>query len=73
MACLSCTDQCLLLQLWSGSVEDEHWLDVVVEQFTDAVEENYQVSIGNWLSMAIAKTLHCLVQPDANIYTSLYM
>jgi hypothetical protein len=57
-----------LLQLWSGTIKHEHWLDVIVEQLTDAVEEHNQVSIRDRLSTAITDTLHRLVQPDAHIY-----
>ena len=61
------THKCLFLQLWSGAIEHEHRLDVVIEQLADAIEEHDQVSIRDRLPTAITKSLHSLVQPNTHI------
>ena len=50
-----------------GSVEDKDWLDSVVEELADAVEEHHQVGVGQRVSVLGAHALHCLVQPNADV------
>ena len=59
--------QRLLFEEGCGSVEHEDRFDPVVQQLTDAVEQQDQVSIWDGLSMPRTHALHCLIQPYADV------
>ena len=61
------SDQGLLLECWCSSIEDEHRLDVVVEQFAYAGEQEGQMCPGHCLSLPVPRPPHRLVQPQAHI------
>ena len=47
------TDQCLLLECGSPSIEDEDGLDVVEEELTDACEEESEVCSPHGLPLSV--------------------
>ncbi len=60
--------QRLLFEKGRGSIKHEDGFDPVVQQLTDAMEQQDQVGIWDRLSLSRAHALNSLVQPYANIW-----
>lgn len=62
------TYQSLFLQQRCVSIKHEDRPDAEEEQLTEAVEEGEEVGVLDTVAVAVPHTLHCLVQPYADVW-----